>query len=143
MLSSFTLSPSPKMPLHAIDILEMFRMMPWILPLMLLFLYLDWLLFFNLATLFSNIGFIALILSPFIIIIALCTFMLFLTNLGNQGSVHYTVAFRCGFVQFSVWWDDPHASDVDAPQNKTLVEEEPAVQYDWSGWNMPSELQLV
>ena len=68
-------------------------MMPWILPLMLLFLYLNQFLFFNLVALFSNIGFIILILSPSIIIIILCAFMLSLTNLGNQGSVHYTVAF--------------------------------------------------
>ena len=53
------------------------------------------------------------------------------------------VAFRWGFVQFSVQWDDPHVSDDDTPQDKTLVEEEPTVQYDWSGWNMPGELQLV
>ena len=39
--------------------------------------------------------------------IALCAFMLSLANLGNQGSVHYTVVFRWGFVQFSVQWDDP------------------------------------
>ena len=93
MLSPFTLSPSPKMPLHAVNILEMFHMMPWILPLTLLFLYLNWLLFFNPAALFSNIGFVALILSPSIIVITLCTFMLSLANLGNQGSVCYTVAF--------------------------------------------------
>ena len=29
------------------------------------------------------------------------------------------------------------------PQSKTLVEEEPAIQYNWSGWNMPGELQPV
>lgn len=71
------------MPLHAINILKIFCIMPWILPLMLLFLYLNWLLFFNLAALFSNIGFITLVLSPSIIIIALRAFMLSLTNLSN------------------------------------------------------------
>ena len=53
------------------------------------------------------------------------------------------VAFRWGFVQFSVWWDDPHTSDVNTSQDETLVEEEPAVQYNWSGWNMPGKLQPV
>ena len=118
------------MPLHTVDILKIFCMMPWILLLTLLFLYLHWLLFFNPAALFSNIGFITLDLSPSIIIIALCAFMLFLANLGNQGSVCYMVAFRWGFVQFSVWWDDPHTSDVNTSQDETLVEEEPAVQYN-------------
>ena len=91
------------MPLYTVNILKIFHMMPWILPLTLLFLYLDWLLFFNPVALFSNIGFVALILFPSIIVITLCTFfMLSLVNLGNQGSIHYTVAFRWGFIQFSV-----------------------------------------
>ena len=131
------------MSLTAINVLEMLCMVPWILPLTLLFLYLNWLLFFNPAALFSNISFITLVLSLSIIIITLCTFMLSLTNLGNQGSVCYTVAFRWGFIQFLVQWDDPHTPNEDAPQDKTLVDEEPAVQYNWSGWNIPGELQPV
>ena len=42
-----------------------------------------------------------------------------------------------------MWWDDPHTSDEDPPQDETLVEEKPAVQYNWSGWNMPGKLQPV
>ena len=75
------------MPLTAVDVLKMLHMMPWILPLTFLFLYLNWLLFLNLAVLFSNLSFATLILSPSIIIITLCAFMLSLANLGNQGSV--------------------------------------------------------
>ena len=91
----------------------------------------------------SNVGFIMLTLSPSIIIIALCAFFLSLANLGNQGNVHYSLASRWNFIQFSVRWDNPPLTTEDYPQSETLAEEEPAIQYNWSSWNMPGELQPV
>ena len=78
----------------------------------------------------SNVGFIMLTLSPSIIIIALCAFFLSLANLGNQGNVHYSLAFGWNFIQFSVRWDNPSLTAEEYPQSETLAEEEPAVQYD-------------
>ena len=91
----------------------------------------------------SNVGFITLTLSPSIIIIALHAFFLSLANLGNQGNVRYSLAFRWNFIQFSVHWDNPPLTTEDYPQSETLAEEEPAIQYNWSSWNMPGELQPV
>ena len=95
------------MALTIVDILEIFHILPWVVPLTLSSLYIIWLIFFNPAALFSNIGFITLTLSPSIIIIALCAFFLSLANLGNQENVHYSLTFRWNFIQFSVHWDNP------------------------------------
>ena len=131
------------MALTIVNVLEIFHILPWVVPLMLSSLYIIWFIFFNPTALFSNIGFIALTLSSSIIIIALCAFFLSLANLGNQGNVHYSLTFRWNFIQFSVHWNDSPLTTEDYPQSETLAEEEPAVQYDWSGWNMPGELQPV
>ena len=82
-------------------------------------------------------------LSPSIIVIALCIFFLSLANLGNQGNDHYSLTFRWNFIQFSVRWDNPPLTTKEYPQSETLAEEKPAVQNDWSRWNMPNELQPV
>ena len=131
------------MTLTIINILEVFCIIPWVVPLTLSSLYIIWFIFFNLAALFSNIGFVLLVLSPSFIIITLCTFFLSLANLGNQGNVRYSLTFRWNFIQFSVCWDDPPVTAEKYPQSETLAEEEPAIQYNWSGWNMPGELQPV
>ena len=131
------------MALTIVDVLEIFCILPWVVSLTLSSLYIIWFIFFNLAALFSNVGLIALTLSPSIIIITLCAFFLSLANLGNQGNVHYSLAFRWNFIQFSVHWDNPPLTTEDYPQSETLAEEEPAVQYDWSSWNMSGELQPV
>ena len=95
------------MVLTIINILEIFCILPWVVPLTLSSLYIIWFIFFNPAALFSNISFITLTLSPSIIVIALCTFFLSLANLGNQGNVHYSLTFRWNFIPFSVHWNDP------------------------------------
>ena len=95
------------MALTVVNILEIFHILPWVVLLTLSSLYVIWFIFFNPAALFSNIGFIMLTLSPSIIIIALYTFFLSLANLGNQGNVRYSLAFRWNFIQFSVRWDNP------------------------------------
>ena len=118
------------MALTIIDILEILHILPWVVPLTLSSLYIIWFIFFNLAALFSNVGFITLTHSPSIIVIALCTFFLSLANLGNQGNVHYSLAFGWNFIQFSVCWDNPSLTAEEYPQSETLAEEEPAVQYD-------------
>ena len=118
------------MALTIVDVLNIFRILPWVVSLTLSLLYIIWFIFFNLAALFSNVGFITLTLSPSIIVIALCAFFLSLANLGNQGNVHYSLAFRWNFIQFSVCWDDPPLTTENYPQSETLAEEESAVQYD-------------
>ena len=131
------------MTLTIVNILEIFCILPWVVTLTLSSLYIIWFIFFNLAVLFSNVSFIALMLSPSIIVITLCTFFLSLANLGNQGNVCYSLIFRWNFIQFSVHWDDPPLTAEEYPQSETLAEEEPAVQYNWSRWNMPGKLQPV
>ena len=131
------------MALTVIDILEIFHILPWVVPLTLSSLYIIWFIFFNPAALFSNVGFIALMLSPSIIVITLCAFFLSLANLGNQGNVCYSLTFRWNFIQFSVRWDDPPLTAKEYPQSETLAEKKPAIQNDWSGWNMLDELQPV
>ena len=121
------------MALTIVNALEIFCILPWVVPLTLSSLYIIWFIFFNPAALFSNVGFIMLTHSPSIIVIALCTFFLFLANLGNQGNVCYSLTFRWNFIQFSVHWDDPSLIAEEYPQSETLAEEEPAIQYDWSG----------
>ena len=95
------------MALTIVNILEIFHILPWVVPLTLSWLYIIWLIFFNPAALFSNVGFIVLTLSPSIIVIALYAFFLSLANLGNQGNVCYSLTFRWNFIQFSVCWDNP------------------------------------
>ena len=131
------------MALTVIDILEIFHILPWVVPLTLSSLDIIWFIFFNPAALFSNVGFIALMLSPSIIVITLCIFFLSLANLGNQGNVCYFLTFRWNFIQFSVRWDDPPLTAKEYPQSETLAEKKPAIQNDWSRWNMPNELQPV
>ena len=131
------------MALTIVNVLEIFHILPWVVPLTLSSLYVIWFIFFNLTALFSNIGFIALTHSPSIIVITLCAFFLSLANLGNQGNVHYSLTFRWNFIEFSVCWDNPPLTTEDYPQSETLAEEKPAIQYNWSRWNMPGELQPV
>ena len=95
------------MALTIVNVLEIFHILPWVVPLTLSLLYVIWFIFFNPAALFFNVGFIVLTLSPSIIIIALCAFFLSLANLDNQGNVRYSLAFRWNFIQFSVRWDNP------------------------------------
>ena len=121
------------MALTIVNVLEIFCILPWVVPLTLSSLYVIWFIFFNPTALFSNIGFIALTHSPSIIVITLCAFFLSLANLGNQGNVHYSLAFKWNFIQFSVRWDNPSLTAEEYPQSETLAEEEPAVQYNWSG----------
>ena len=59
------------MALTVVNVLEIFCILPWVVPLTLSSLYVIWFIFFNLAALFSNVGFITLTLCPSIIIIAL------------------------------------------------------------------------
>ena len=118
------------MVLTVINILEIFCILSWVVLLTLSSLYIIWFIFCDPAALFSNISFIVLILSPSIIIIALCAFFLSLTNLGNQGNVCYSLTFRWNFIQFSVCWDNYPLTTKEYPQSETLAEEEPAIQYD-------------